>query len=402
MRLLGNTYSSVFLLTATLMGAADASDFTRRVDSRPCLQLSIPVTIAADNYIFDGPVIANNSDVVEFSLALDASDNTGNPVLGTAVVSGSFEISAQLCIPDAGAKASVLQIASHGITFEKRYWDSEYRPERYSYVDAALSQGYSILTYDRLGDGQSSRPDGIALVQALLHVEILKFITDLARSGQLLERSPVVAGVSPPSGQYQPTKIVHVGHSFGSAVIFLGVQKYPTMGDGIILTGYLTAPTPSFPKLGVFGLQHAPSADPARFGSPENNYMVIGNKTNYHYAFLSARTLDPGALDYHWSIRQTVTVGEWLSAFPILGNVNASAPDFSGPVLYFIGQRDRCFCPGSTCDAWVDETYLRTAWPSSGSLTTYLQPDTGHALTSSTNATGGYQVMFSWLQAAGL
>ncbi|KAK9425179.1 putative AB hydrolase-1 domain-containing protein [Seiridium unicorne] len=309
MRLLGNTYSSVFLRTATLVRASDASNFTRRVDSRPCLQLSIPVTIAADNYIFDGPVIANNSDVVEFSLALDASDNTGNPVVGTAVVSGSFEISAQLCIPDAGAKASVLQIASHGITFEKRYWDSEYRPERYSYVDAALSQGYSILIYDRLGDGQSSRPNGIAIVQAPLHVEILKFITDLARSGQLLERSTVVAGVSPPSGQYQPTKIVH------------------------LLTGCLTAPTPSFPKLGAFGLQHTPSADPALFGSPENNYIVIGNKTNYHYAFISARTFDSGALDYYWSILQTVTVGEWLSAFPILGNVNATAPEFSGPVL---------------------------------------------------------------------
>ncbi|KAK9792105.1 putative AB hydrolase-1 domain-containing protein [Seiridium cardinale] len=183
MRLLGNTYSSVSLPTATLIGAADASDVTRRVDSRPCLQLSIPVTVAVDNYIFDGPLIANNSDAVDFSLALDASDNTGNPVLGTTVVSGTFEISAQLCTPDSGAKASILQIASHGITFEKRYWDPEYRPERYSYVDAALSQGHSILTYDRLGDGQSSRPDGIAIVQAPLHIEILKFITDLARSG---------------------------------------------------------------------------------------------------------------------------------------------------------------------------------------------------------------------------
>ena len=41
----------------------------------------------------------------------------------------------------------------------KRYWDIDVNPEEYSYLDAAITEGYSILTYDRLGTGQSDIPE---------------------------------------------------------------------------------------------------------------------------------------------------------------------------------------------------------------------------------------------------
>jgi hypothetical protein len=38
-----------------------------------------------------------------------------------------------------------------------RYWDSEVDPANYSFVDFAISQGYSVFFYDRLGTGESSK-----------------------------------------------------------------------------------------------------------------------------------------------------------------------------------------------------------------------------------------------------
>jgi hypothetical protein len=37
-----------------------------------------------------------------------------------------------------------------------RYWDPSILPEKYSFVDWAIAQGYSVFFYDRLGVGKSS------------------------------------------------------------------------------------------------------------------------------------------------------------------------------------------------------------------------------------------------------
>ena len=47
-----------------------------------------------------------------------------------------------------------------------RYWDIEIDPEDYSYVGSALRHGYSILTYDRLGTGNSTKADAYEVLQA--------------------------------------------------------------------------------------------------------------------------------------------------------------------------------------------------------------------------------------------
>jgi hypothetical protein len=37
------------------------------------------------------------------------------------------------------------------------YWDIREQPKDYSFVDYAISRGYSIFFYDRLGSGLSSK-----------------------------------------------------------------------------------------------------------------------------------------------------------------------------------------------------------------------------------------------------
>jgi hypothetical protein len=97
-------------------------------------------------------------------------------------------IHVQLCTPrkPASAKKATLQIAAHGLIYDKRYWDAEINSVENSYVNAALNAGYSILTYDRLGTGLSDKPDGYTIVQAPLQLEILHQLTLMAHDGRLL------------------------------------------------------------------------------------------------------------------------------------------------------------------------------------------------------------------------
>lgn len=37
------------------------------------------------------------------------------------------------------------------------YWDPTIQPEKYSFVDFAIAEGYSVSYYDRLGVGKSTK-----------------------------------------------------------------------------------------------------------------------------------------------------------------------------------------------------------------------------------------------------
>lgn len=46
--------------------------------------------------------------------------HTTDHITGVNRVNDTFTISAQLCVPSQGAKLDILQIASHGLGFDKR------------------------------------------------------------------------------------------------------------------------------------------------------------------------------------------------------------------------------------------------------------------------------------------
>ena len=60
----------------------------------------------------------------------------------------------------------MLQIMTHGIGFDRTYWDLPVHDYEYSYVARAVDDhGYSTVTWDRLGVGQSSRGETINEIQ---------------------------------------------------------------------------------------------------------------------------------------------------------------------------------------------------------------------------------------------
>ena len=48
-----------------------------------------------------------------------------------------------------------------------RYWNLPYQPDEHNFVEAAVSRGYSVFLYDRLGIGSSSR---YAMMRRLLQI----------------------------------------------------------------------------------------------------------------------------------------------------------------------------------------------------------------------------------------
>ncbi|KAI1044254.1 hypothetical protein LB504_013050 [Fusarium proliferatum] len=317
-----------------------------------CVQLQIPVTASANNI--------RSTQV--------------HPVHGT------YSISAQLCIPADGKKADVLQIATHGLGFDKRYWDPELKPEEHSYVDAALAKGYSILTYDRLGTGKSTKADGYNEVQLGLQVAILKELTILARDGKLLVSSKVL-GKRPQKAffNYRPRKIVHIGHSFGSATTSGLLSLHGNLSDGAILTGFL--PNNQSGK---------------RFGDRPAGYAVQASLSSIQQIFLKKGSFEIEALEYAEKIKQTGTVGELSS-----GLIVQPATGFKGPLQYFIGENDYPFCDGD-CNNTYDMETLEGLNPAATHISVHLQPGKGHGLTLSTNATAGYEVMLAYLGSQGL
>lgn len=164
------------------------------------------------------------------------------------------------------------------------------------------------------------------------------------------------------------SKIVHVGHSFGSAQTFALTAMNPGISDGIVLTGF--SANSSFMPYFATGADFvmANLNQPLRFGSKQsamslntffqnyglsdyfapvdfttlqpldypNGYLVNSNVNSNQFLFLTPPYFDPGIAYFGEMFKQPVTVGELLTS--------GSAPKmnmFTGPALVITGCKFR-------------------------------------------------------------
>ena len=199
-------------------------------------------------------------------------------------------------------------------------------PDHYSYVRAALNKGYAILTYDRLGVGKSDKPDAYNVVQMSLQVEILAEISRLAKSGHIAKvaQSNFHGHAKIPKF----SKLVHIGHSYGSSIQTELLARHPDLADGGIQTGWIIDSHRIAAASLAFGNQFARENDPKKYGDRTSGYVVVGTKSNMQQAFFSKERLIPKLLEYANDIKQPSTIGE---SVPIV-NASTSAPGFKGPL----------------------------------------------------------------------
>lgn len=278
-----------------------------------------------------------------------------------------------------------------------RYWDLPYNNFNYSYVDHALSQGYHTFSYDRLGLGKSSHGEPKNEIQLFLEIEVLAQLTRMLRDGTLLRK-----GVHP-----HPEKIVHVGHSFGSALTYSMSAKYPDITDAIALTGFSMNATylPYFLAGANF---HQAKLDPVISKRAEHDpsskyglgYLTSGNVNSNEFLFFYPAHYDPSMLAFAEKSKQPVSFGELLT----VGSLPTKS-NFKGPVLVITGSNDLPFCGGDCLSTGGVSSSIPAAakavFPSAKKFTTVIQPNTGHGLNMHYNATEGYRKISKFLKAEG-
>ncbi|KAI1416738.1 hypothetical protein F5Y13DRAFT_177299 [Hypoxylon sp. FL1857] len=325
-----STLSSLLLASLTAVATA-----------RKCKNLTVPISISARNINFALQAPANNVDVTDFVLGYsqpgvnftqEAIGSNGGPNSTTsefATITGNYTIGATYCEPDSGPGAA-LQILTHGIAFDRTYWDFAAQDRKYSYVDAALARNYSTFAYDRLGLGGSSRGEPVNEIQTGLEVSALHALT-------MQLRQVAVPGVD---AFYD--RVLHVGHSYGSVQTWVLAAMYGDVSDGIVLTGFSEVGdfVPYF-MLGGNYVQ-ASGLSPA-FASYAPGYLASADVTAVQINFFAPGNFDPAILEASYVAGQPVTIGELMT----LGGVTTGNNTFEGPVLVVTGERDIPFCGGN-------------------------------------------------------
>ncbi|CAG8163220.1 unnamed protein product [Penicillium salamii] len=367
------------------------------VTAKTCFNATVEVDISARNGVFDKiKTPETNLDATTFALA---STKTGTNITeealsGYATVGGRYNISTQYCMPKNSASGDhTLQILTHGMGFDKTYWDLPYHNFNYSYVDYVLSRGYHTFSYDRLGIGKSTHGDAKNEIQSFLEIEALAELTRKVREGS-------VEGVS------KPSKIVHVGHSFGSAQTVALSAMYPDLSDALVLTGFSAsiASMPVFLSGANFQqakLNHPPGCPSTPRPSYSSGYLVNSDIGTNKFLFFYPGNFDEEILSYAEQNKQPMTVGELMT---MTGLPTSSA--FTGAVYVIDGENDIAFC-GGACSYTTDSSAsipagVKAVFPKASAFSAYIQPNTGHGINLHYNSTAAYKQINDFLGAQGL
>lgn len=300
---------------------------------------------------------------------------------GQQTVGGTYNIRATLCTPKDNLAPSKVQLLTHGIGFDRSYWDFP----GYSYVDVAAAHGYASLFYDRLGVGQSEKADPIQVVQAALEVEVAHTLAGLLRNGSI--------------SNDKFSKVIGVGHSYGSIISSAVTGLYPAAFDAAILTGFSgnSSAIPAFTLGNNFDL--ANQNNPARFGSLNNGYLVGDTIISTQIGFFKLPEFAAEVLQKADATKQTVTFGEYFTQ----GAVGGPAPDYTGPVAVVNGDADLPFCYGNCSYPTNLAAAVQPAvYPNAAKFASYLAPSTGHGLNLHYTAEAAYEFIQNFLASSGL
>ncbi|CEJ54934.1 hypothetical protein PMG11_01220 [Penicillium brasilianum] len=354
--------------------------------ARPlCFDFILPIQVSTPITNFTIPPFHDNSESTSMLVnSVARTANVQNLVAGELKINRAYKINFRYCEPDRRASRNgIMQVLTHGLGFDKSYWDFE----GYSYIASATAAGYSTLSYDRLGVGQSELADPYLDVQAATQVAILAKVSELLQDGKLSSKI------------LTPKKLVHIGHSFGSLITNSLAATYPTLSDGIILTGFgHDFSWSSYFQL-CYGFEVARLNKPLSFHEYDSGYLTWGNEFDNQCAAFSYPNFDGSVLHKAELNKAPFTIAELLS----FGVTSLAAPEFASPVLIINGAQDLSFC-GGNCYGVLDaaDSPSTAVFPKASPLARYIHPNAGHALNLHHNSTAAYGVMLGFLKNNGL
>lgn len=158
-------FAPTILLSSSFATAADVDNpITPAVGTyypltADCVEYQIPVTITSNNLVFNITKWDDDYALQDFLTAITTRPSAGYPgfVAGEKEETETFKIAASFCTPKNTQKKKTVIIATHGIGQARSHWNSQREPEKYNFVQHAISKGYSVFFYDRLGCGDSQK-----------------------------------------------------------------------------------------------------------------------------------------------------------------------------------------------------------------------------------------------------
>jgi pimeloyl-ACP methyl ester carboxylesterase len=329
----------------------------------------------------------------EFIVPLNSFNDTG-----VIQPSATYNISASYCPPTTlvSHRANTIQLLLHGGTSNKLYWSAlgpvnsnlQYQPHNYSYVDFARNEGYHTVAIDRLGCGNSSHPNPI-LVRAGMQAELTASIIHQLRQ----QKSSAIIP--------RARKIIIIGHSYGSFVINLLLNKHPEAVNATVMTSFVHVFSNAVSSVGEQQFAPASSVFPARFSGLDPGYVTLSNRTNERETWLSNDgSFDPQMPSLLFDHDDAQASGE-------LNSINdetsgdfstAKAVGYVGPLAIMMGQDDQVFCNGDC--GMGDQSLIalsRPFFPDVRDFQGFLMPNTGHALQYHFTAREGFQRLHLWL-----
>ncbi|PVH82273.1 hypothetical protein DL98DRAFT_456751 [Cadophora sp. DSE1049] len=351
-----------------------------------CIVGSIPVSASAMNTQLKFDIPVNQSVVTETILEfLQVNATPPKEVMGSKQnISGIFSISSKLCYPvNTSPNASTIQFLTHGVGFDKSYWD--FFSAAYSYVDAAALAGYTTFSWDRLGVGASEHSDPIQVIQAPLETAIAHSLIQSLRSGSIASTAF--------------KNIIGVGHSLGSELTNSLTSNYPADLSAAVLTGFSTDSAGQSTFFAALDLSIARQNSPTRFPLLNNAFLVSNNIASNQFGFFRLPNFDPAVLVAAEATKQTFTIGELFTNAQFMG----VAKGFKGPVMIVDGENDLPFCQ-SNCLVPEDkaENALEMLYPDAkmGSGV-YIGKGIGHGLNLHYGAGDAYEAIFEFLKREG-
>ncbi|EJD40302.1 hypothetical protein AURDEDRAFT_170675 [Auricularia subglabra TFB-10046 SS5] len=351
------------LLCFVALGAARTLPSTRP----GCVHTLVPIRASAVNFDFS-----------TFDPTIPVPPNQTLPV------SGWFNVEAEFCKPTTRKTAHVntLLVTSPGATYNSLYWDLPFKPENYSFARYANSRGFATLNIARVGNGFSSSPDPVNILQMPLQVAAQIEILKLARAG----------GIPGMRGQ-RFKNLVAIGHSLSGALINGIVIKEPKLLQGAIFTayGHIVA-SPEVPR-DITGFAFIPASDAniPRFRNLPADYVTTENITSRSFFYGPPGTFDPAVLEFDEAHKDTVTNGEMNTLF----SVTLAAPQFRGDVLAVHGALDVGFCTVPACDELAQEHEF---YPNARSMETVAIQGAGHNINFHLSAPVFFAKVASWLE----
>jgi pimeloyl-ACP methyl ester carboxylesterase len=292
-----------------------------------------------------------------------------------------YTIFAELCLPPGANphRVQTVHLAVHGGSYSHLYNAWPFEPGIYSYADALMKAGYAVLTFDRIGNGQSSHPAG-ASVTIDANAFVVHQLVQALRSGSI--------------GQTAFQRVVLVGHSLGSITSLAEASAYGDV-DGVVLTGLSHAVTPS----AADALQFVQANQDPRFAGQnlDDDYLTTAPGTRGS-AFYYLPVTDPRVVALDEATKETVTKAE-LAFGPALAPATSLA--IHVPVLIVNGQFDRLVCgDGSIC---ANGAALAAAeapfFAPDACLQAAVTPRAGHDLNLHPSAPDTYAAIRAWSDA---